>query len=145
MLFSIFSLFLKTVFIGYGPTFKYKTKVPPFENIELYNVMCGKLPAWAVIRETCCFTQEAPVSSCPPRVPSQMLLFWPGGLKAFLRGPGLLCSRRWSIKGINTLLLHAACQRSNMYHYCVWCPHFISLGRRHLHLHVSGSSSRGIT
>lgn len=37
--------FFKTVFIGYGPTFKYKTKVPPFENIELYNVMCGKLPA----------------------------------------------------------------------------------------------------
>lgn len=40
-----FFFFLKTVFIGYGPTFKYKTKVPPFENIELYNVMCGKLPA----------------------------------------------------------------------------------------------------
>lgn len=59
MLFFYFlSLFLKTVFIGYGPTFKYKTKVPPFENIELYNVMCGKLPAWGVIRETCCFTQE---------------------------------------------------------------------------------------
>lgn len=34
--------FWKTVFVGYGPTFKYKTKVPPFENIELYNVMCGK-------------------------------------------------------------------------------------------------------
>ncbi|GAB5584202.1 ectonucleotide pyrophosphatase/phosphodiesterase family member 2 isoform X5 [Prionailurus iriomotensis] len=28
---------------GYGPTFKYKTKVPPFENIELYNVMCDLL------------------------------------------------------------------------------------------------------
>lgn len=35
-------IFWKTVFVGYGPTFKYKTKVPPFENIELYNVMCGK-------------------------------------------------------------------------------------------------------
>lgn len=34
--------FWKTVFVGYGPTFKYRTKVPPFENIELYNVMCGK-------------------------------------------------------------------------------------------------------
>lgn len=22
--------------------FKFKTKIPPFENIELYNVMCGK-------------------------------------------------------------------------------------------------------
>lgn len=21
--------------------FKFKTKIPPFENIELYNVMCG--------------------------------------------------------------------------------------------------------
>uniref|UniRef100_A0A8C3XF94 Autotaxin n=1 Tax=Cyanoderma ruficeps TaxID=181631 RepID=A0A8C3XF94_9PASS len=28
---------------SYGPTFKYKTKVPPFENIELYNVMCDLL------------------------------------------------------------------------------------------------------
>ena len=37
-----FLFFWKTVFVGYGPTFKFKTKVPPFENIELYNVMCGK-------------------------------------------------------------------------------------------------------
>ncbi|XP_053322601.1 ectonucleotide pyrophosphatase/phosphodiesterase family member 2 isoform X2 [Spea bombifrons] len=34
---------MQTVFIGHGPTFKYKTKVPPFENIELYNVMCDIL------------------------------------------------------------------------------------------------------
>ncbi|XP_072323499.1 autotaxin isoform X1 [Scyliorhinus torazame] len=34
---------MQTVFIGYGPSFKYKTKVPPFENIELYNVMCDLL------------------------------------------------------------------------------------------------------
>ncbi|XP_074841730.1 autotaxin isoform X2 [Carettochelys insculpta] len=34
---------MQTVFIGYGPTFKHKTKVPPFENIELYNVMCDLL------------------------------------------------------------------------------------------------------
>uniref|UniRef100_A0A8C0XG69 Ectonucleotide pyrophosphatase/phosphodiesterase family member 2 n=1 Tax=Castor canadensis TaxID=51338 RepID=A0A8C0XG69_CASCN len=34
---------MQTVFVGYGPTFKYKTKVPPFENIELYNVMCDLL------------------------------------------------------------------------------------------------------
>lgn len=32
----------QTIFLGYGPTFKFKTKVPAFENIELYNVMCGK-------------------------------------------------------------------------------------------------------
>lgn len=58
MLFFVFLslLFFKTVFIGYGPTFKYKTKVPPFENIELYNVMCGKLSAWGVVRETLCFS-----------------------------------------------------------------------------------------
>ncbi|XP_068094067.1 autotaxin isoform X2 [Hyperolius riggenbachi] len=31
---------MQTVFMGYGPTFKYKHKVIPFENIELYNVMC---------------------------------------------------------------------------------------------------------
>ncbi|XP_075438501.1 autotaxin isoform X5 [Ascaphus truei] len=34
---------MQTVFVGYGPSFKYKIKVPPFENIELYNVMCDLL------------------------------------------------------------------------------------------------------
>ncbi|KAJ1193863.1 hypothetical protein NDU88_003159 [Pleurodeles waltl] len=34
---------MQTVFVGYGPTFKFRTKVPPFENIELYNVMCDVL------------------------------------------------------------------------------------------------------
>ncbi|XP_073488289.1 autotaxin isoform X6 [Aquarana catesbeiana] len=34
---------MQTVFVAYGPTFKYKSKVPPFENIELYNVMCDLL------------------------------------------------------------------------------------------------------
>uniref|UniRef100_A0A8D0E8I1 Autotaxin n=1 Tax=Salvator merianae TaxID=96440 RepID=A0A8D0E8I1_SALMN len=34
---------MQTVFVGYGPSFKYHTKVPPFENIELYNLMCDLL------------------------------------------------------------------------------------------------------
>ncbi|XP_070604338.1 autotaxin isoform X3 [Erythrolamprus reginae] len=34
---------MQTVFLGYGPSFKFKTKVPPFENIELYNLMCDLL------------------------------------------------------------------------------------------------------
>ncbi|KAG8441663.1 hypothetical protein GDO86_010737 [Hymenochirus boettgeri] len=34
---------MQTVFVGHGPSFKYRTKVPPFENIELYNVMCDLL------------------------------------------------------------------------------------------------------
>uniref|UniRef100_A0A8C5CEX6 SMB domain-containing protein n=1 Tax=Gadus morhua TaxID=8049 RepID=A0A8C5CEX6_GADMO len=34
---------MQTTFLGYGPTFRFKTKVPPFENIELYNVMCDLL------------------------------------------------------------------------------------------------------
>ncbi|KAK6491550.1 ectonucleotide pyrophosphatase/phosphodiesterase family member 2-like [Huso huso] len=34
---------MQTIFLGYGPTFKHKTKVPAFENIELYNVMCDLL------------------------------------------------------------------------------------------------------
>lgn len=29
--------------MGYGPGFKNHTVVPTFENIELYNLMCGKL------------------------------------------------------------------------------------------------------
>lgn len=40
---SIFQLSFQTIFLGYGPSFKFKTKVPVFENIELYNVMCGKI------------------------------------------------------------------------------------------------------
>lgn len=32
----------QTIFLGYGPAFKFRTKVPAFENIELYNVMCGE-------------------------------------------------------------------------------------------------------
>uniref|UniRef100_A0A672HFH4 Ectonucleotide pyrophosphatase/phosphodiesterase 1 n=1 Tax=Salarias fasciatus TaxID=181472 RepID=A0A672HFH4_SALFA len=34
---------MQAIFIGYGPAFKVKTVVPPFENIELYNVMCDLL------------------------------------------------------------------------------------------------------
>lgn len=36
--------FFQAIFIGYGPGFKNRNVVPPFENIELYNLMCGKLP-----------------------------------------------------------------------------------------------------
>ena len=32
----------QAIFIGYGPAFKENTVVPPFENIEIYNLMCGK-------------------------------------------------------------------------------------------------------
>ena len=28
--------------MGHGPSFKFKKRVPEFENIELYNVMCGE-------------------------------------------------------------------------------------------------------
>lgn len=33
---------LQTIFIGYGPAMNYKTTVAPFENIEVYNLLCGK-------------------------------------------------------------------------------------------------------
>ncbi|XP_041716860.1 ectonucleotide pyrophosphatase/phosphodiesterase family member 3 isoform X3 [Coregonus clupeaformis] len=33
----------KTIFIGYGPGLKYKTNVAPFENIEVYNLLCDLL------------------------------------------------------------------------------------------------------
>ncbi|KAM9840798.1 ectonucleotide pyrophosphatase/phosphodiesterase family member 1 [Aulostomus maculatus] len=39
---------MQAIFIGYGPGFKSHTVVPPFENIEVYNLMCdllGILPA----------------------------------------------------------------------------------------------------
>ncbi len=37
--------FSQTIFLGFGPSFNFKTEVPVFENIELYNVMCGeKIP-----------------------------------------------------------------------------------------------------
>ncbi|XP_068188970.1 autotaxin isoform X3 [Antennarius striatus] len=34
---------MRTIFLGHGPSFKFKKRVPEFENIELYNVMCDLL------------------------------------------------------------------------------------------------------
>uniref|UniRef100_A0A671UDW6 Ectonucleotide pyrophosphatase/phosphodiesterase 2 n=1 Tax=Sparus aurata TaxID=8175 RepID=A0A671UDW6_SPAAU len=34
---------MRTIFMGHGPNFKFKNRVPEFENIELYNVMCDLL------------------------------------------------------------------------------------------------------
>ncbi|XP_013871182.1 ectonucleotide pyrophosphatase/phosphodiesterase family member 1 [Austrofundulus limnaeus] len=34
---------MQAIFIGYGPAFKTNTEVAPFENIELYNLMCDLL------------------------------------------------------------------------------------------------------
>ncbi|XP_074541875.1 ectonucleotide pyrophosphatase/phosphodiesterase family member 1 [Halichoeres trimaculatus] len=34
---------MQAIFIGYGPGFKEQTVVPPFENIEVYNLMCDLL------------------------------------------------------------------------------------------------------
>ncbi|EPY72675.1 hypothetical protein CB1_106083001 [Camelus ferus] len=33
---------MQALFIGYGPGFKHGTEVDSFENIEVYNLMCGK-------------------------------------------------------------------------------------------------------
>lgn len=38
----MFIFLFQAIFIGYGPGFKKQTVVPPFENIEVYNLMCGK-------------------------------------------------------------------------------------------------------
>uniref|UniRef100_A0AAR2JX72 SMB domain-containing protein n=1 Tax=Pygocentrus nattereri TaxID=42514 RepID=A0AAR2JX72_PYGNA len=34
---------MQTIFMGYGPGLKYKTTVAPFENIEVYNLLCDLL------------------------------------------------------------------------------------------------------
>ncbi|XP_073787437.1 autotaxin [Danio rerio] len=34
---------MQTIFLGFGPSFNFRTQVPVFENIELYNVMCDLL------------------------------------------------------------------------------------------------------
>ncbi|XP_051951428.1 ectonucleotide pyrophosphatase/phosphodiesterase family member 1-like [Xyrauchen texanus] len=34
---------MQTIFIGFGPGFHYKTTVAPFENIEVYNLLCDLL------------------------------------------------------------------------------------------------------
>ncbi|KAL2082535.1 hypothetical protein ACEWY4_022353 [Coilia grayii] len=34
---------MQAIFIGYGPGFKHRTTVPPFENIEVYNLMCDMM------------------------------------------------------------------------------------------------------
>lgn len=33
---------VQAIFLGHGPGFKHNTVVEPFENIEIYNLMCGK-------------------------------------------------------------------------------------------------------
>ncbi len=33
---------LQAIFIGYGPGIHSKVNVLPFENIEVYNLLCGK-------------------------------------------------------------------------------------------------------
>lgn len=38
----MFFYLFQAIFIGYGPAFKTSTVVPPFENVELYNLMCGE-------------------------------------------------------------------------------------------------------
>ncbi|KAJ8355447.1 hypothetical protein SKAU_G00182410 [Synaphobranchus kaupii] len=34
---------MQAIFMGYGPGIKDRTVVPPFENIEIYNLLCGEL------------------------------------------------------------------------------------------------------
>uniref|UniRef100_A0AAQ6AE41 SMB domain-containing protein n=1 Tax=Amphiprion ocellaris TaxID=80972 RepID=A0AAQ6AE41_AMPOC len=34
---------MRTIFMGHGPSFKFQKRVPEFDNIELYNVMCDLL------------------------------------------------------------------------------------------------------
>uniref|UniRef100_A0A3B4UGS4 Ectonucleotide pyrophosphatase/phosphodiesterase 2 n=1 Tax=Seriola dumerili TaxID=41447 RepID=A0A3B4UGS4_SERDU len=34
---------MRTIFMGHGPSFKFQKRVPEFENIELYNIMCDLL------------------------------------------------------------------------------------------------------
>uniref|UniRef100_A0A452ING0 SMB domain-containing protein n=1 Tax=Gopherus agassizii TaxID=38772 RepID=A0A452ING0_9SAUR len=34
---------MQAIFIGFGPGFKFKTQVDPFENIEIYNLICDLL------------------------------------------------------------------------------------------------------
>uniref|UniRef100_A0A3Q1G9Y5 Ectonucleotide pyrophosphatase/phosphodiesterase 2 n=1 Tax=Acanthochromis polyacanthus TaxID=80966 RepID=A0A3Q1G9Y5_9TELE len=34
---------MRTIFLGHGPSFKFQKRVPEFDNIELYNVMCDLL------------------------------------------------------------------------------------------------------
>ncbi|PKU30089.1 hypothetical protein llap_19607 [Limosa lapponica baueri] len=35
---------MEAIFLAYGPSFKEKTEVDAFENIEVYNLMCAPLP-----------------------------------------------------------------------------------------------------
>lgn len=47
----------QTIFLAYGPAIKFKTKIPPFENIELYNVMCGENIFYSSCRSHCSYSQ----------------------------------------------------------------------------------------
>ena len=42
---SSFSYF-QTLFLAYGPVFKKNLAIEPFQNVELFNLMCGKYNKW---------------------------------------------------------------------------------------------------
>lgn len=113
-----FLFFFKTVFIGYGPTFKYKTKVPPFENIELYNVMCGKLPAWEIAKAATYFNRALFRHPWAYALTSSQCFFFPSppfpstcqeGWRPF-SGVSVCSGARWSVKGVTIVLMFAAWQ-----------------------------------
>ncbi|TRY83309.1 hypothetical protein DNTS_006036 [Danionella cerebrum] len=54
---------MQTVFLGYGPAFKFKTKVPPFENIELYNLLRSPVHISSIPEEVTRPTPTGPTSA----------------------------------------------------------------------------------
>ncbi|XP_072523652.1 autotaxin isoform X2 [Salminus brasiliensis] len=61
---------MRTIFLGHGPSFNFRTEVPPFENIELYNIMCDLLGLTPVPNNGTHGSLNAMLRN-PPYIPTQ--------------------------------------------------------------------------
>ncbi|XP_029695289.1 autotaxin isoform X2 [Takifugu rubripes] len=92
---------MQTIFLGYGPAFKFKTKVPAFENIELYNIMCDLLGLKPAPNNGTHGSLNHLLRAPPyrPAMPEEVSRPLPSGLG--LSGPedlGCLCEDKFGVK-----------------------------------------------
>ncbi|TWW79733.1 Ectonucleotide pyrophosphatase/phosphodiesterase family member 2 [Takifugu flavidus] len=110
---------MQTIFLGYGPAFKFKTKVPAFENIELYNIMCDLLGLKPAPNNgthgSLNHLLRAP--SYRPAMPEEVSRPLPSGLG--LSGPedlGCLCEDKNKVEDLNQRLRQAIDDSRNLPH-----------------------------
>ncbi|XP_029695290.1 autotaxin isoform X3 [Takifugu rubripes] len=110
---------MQTIFLGYGPAFKFKTKVPAFENIELYNIMCDLLGLKPAPNNGTHGSLNHLLRAPPyrPAMPEEVSRPLPSGLG--LSGPedlGCLCEDKNKVEDLNQRLRQAIDDSRNLPH-----------------------------